>query len=140
MQLLKQLLEMSRTESTVSRDIISRMFHKIGINATIVWSTHFLEDLIDLRPTRQDNISQQELINAFSKVCNTYGKKIWLRSDPIKDRYLIQDTETLLNIVVQISLIGENRYRIVGVTVMRKDPRAFKSDNFSHKLVATLTV
>lgn len=125
--LLQDIMEMSGQEASIVRSIIFNTFKKYNVSDVLL-GVHFRERLQD----REEQVSAQEIINAFIKARDKYGASIFdIPPGHSEKTWVVQDFETNLNIPIVVRLDARtNKYHIHGTTIMRKKPSSFKFDNF----------
>lgn len=117
MELLKQLMEMSRDDFSGMRSVASRIFAEYGV--TVKFVPHFLERSI----TRDATVTLQDITHALQKFKQKkHAQIIAAKERGMVGDIVLKDLSTNTNIVFQMNF---PRNEFVFKTVMRKDPRNF---------------
>lgn len=124
---VKDLFEMSYQDLRDAEYVIEYLFKDLGLD--VVWTTHF----IDRIEGREADVSKEELIGTFKKMKEKYGPRLLAAKDRHNEFVgILKDLATDLNIPFAIDFNkrnpANNKYRLRGITIMRKDPRTFRSN------------
>lgn len=124
---LVDLYEMSYRDLKDAEYIIEYLFKDLGLD--VVWTTHFVERI----EGREADVSKEELIEAFKKMKLKYGQRLMLARDKQEEFVgVLKDLAADLNIPFAIDFDkkrpGQNKYKLRGITIMRKNPAAFRSN------------
>jgi hypothetical protein len=123
MKLLRQLLEMSKIESSSLKSLIEHMF-KSMVKLDVSMGMHIRnERLVD----REQDVTLQEVLGVFKKARDKYGLTLFnIPPSQQSNVWILKDPASQLNIVIKISFKpNQNKYFLEGITIMRKDPRKF---------------
>lgn len=120
------LEEMSKDDRPQAIGGLIALFDKYGISVTPILTRHFQDRLW----SREKSITVDELLVSFSKALANHHEQIFsqLKHDG-KFAGVIKDYASNLNIVFTLENPVEtptgNKYRLYGITVMRKQPNQF---------------
>lgn len=125
---LKELYEMSYQDLRYAEQIIDRLFHDLGID--VEWSTHFVDRL----EGREQDVTREELVLAFKKLREKYSRRLLSAKDRQREFVaVLKDMASDLNIPFSIDYNKvnpeNNKYVMRGITIMRKNPRDFKTSH-----------
>ena len=121
---LKDLYEMSMQDLRDAERVIEYLFKDLGLD--VVWSTHFKDRV----QGREADVTKYELADAFKKLKEKYGARlIAARNNHNEFVGILKDLATELNIPFAIHFDRKNplnnKYKLHGITIMRKDPKRF---------------
>lgn len=127
MKLKDIIIEMSMVDLRSAEYAIEGLFKELALD--VVWSTHFKERILD----REANMQAPELVDAFRKLKEKYGDRLQqARDDHERFVGVLKDISSELNIPFAIDFDRKdprnNKYRMRGITIMRKQPTRFKTN------------
>lgn len=126
-EIAKLLREMSMQDLRDAEYVIEYLFKDLGLD--VVWTTHFKERI----EGRESDVTKEELIGAFQKMKNKYGQRLVMARDNHREFVgILKDLAADLNIPFAIDFDRRNplnnKYKLRGITIMRKDPKRFVSN------------
>lgn len=140
--LSSSLTEMSVTDLRTAESLIERFFRDLSID--VEWSKHFVARVLD--GGREEDVTVVELADAFAKMKRKYGQQLLqARNDHRQFLGVLQDIGRKLNIVFNIDFQGgsstlPNKYLLHGITIMRKSPWQFRSNQQGGKILRVESV
>lgn len=126
---LIDLQEMSMQDLKDAERVIEYLFKNLHLD--VVWTTHFIDRVSD--GGREEDVTKFELAGAFQKMRDKYGQRLLQARNNHKEFVaILKDLAADLNIPFAIDFDRKNpqnnTYRLRGITIMRKDPKAFKAN------------
>lgn len=126
------LKEMSQS---TARDVESRL-NTIVANTPfdIVFTNHFYDRLAG----RESSVTPDELVSSFEKFFRKFHETLTTMADKTHAEIavILKDYASKLNIPLEIEAGKKDRmgkYTILGITIMRKNPRDFRSSGTGEK-------
>lgn len=121
---LKDLYEMSMQDLHDAEYVIEYLFKDLGLD--VIWTTHFKDRI----QGREADVTKFELAGAFQKMKEKYGERLKVaRANHQQFVGVLKDLATELNIPFAIDFDHRNplnnKYKLRGITIMRKDPKTF---------------
>lgn len=131
MKLNNIILETPINDIELAQKEINKLFNAIGL--TVQFSKHFRDRIRNGSPeAREIDITATDLISAFAKLKQQYGKQLYqARARPKEFIGLLKDVSTNLNIPFSIDydLISKKMHVLNAITIMRK--RVFGNDAYN---------
>ncbi len=126
--LLRDLYEMSMQDLRDAERVIEWLFKDLKLD--VVWTSHFVDRVTD-QGGREADVTKFELADAFKKMKERYGDRlIKARNNHKEFVAILKDMASDLNIPFAIDFDRRtpynNKYRLRGITIMRKDPQKFR--------------
>lgn len=123
----KSLHEMSAQDLQDAERVIEYLFKDLKLD--VVWTTHFKDRI----QGREADVTKFELAGAFQKMKEKYGQRLTdARNSHQEFVGVLKDLATELNIPFAIDFDRRNslnnKYKLRGITIMRKDPKRFVSN------------
>jgi hypothetical protein len=125
---LADLHEMSMQDLRDAERVIEWMFK--DLNLDVVWTTHFVDRVSD-EGGREATVTKFELADAFKRMKEKYGNRLLQAKNNHREFVgILKDMAADLNIPFAIDFDRRNplnnKYRLRGITIMRKDPKRFR--------------
>jgi len=119
--------EMSMQDLRDAEYVIEYLFKDLGID--VIWTTHFKDRI----QGREDSVTKFELAGAFKKMKERYGDRLVAARNNHKEFVgVLKDLASELNIPFSIEFDRRNppnnKYKLRGITIMRKDPKRFRAN------------
>jgi hypothetical protein len=128
---LQELLEMSNTEISVLSGLIQRIFKSLVPVEVVTSGPSQHSHLVDRLTGREAEVTLPEVTSAFTKAKQVAGMELFnIPEDQTQIKWIIKDTESNLNIVVDVFAHPRipGKFVIKCVTIMRKDCHKFGCD------------
>lgn len=121
---LQDLHEMSMQDLQDAERVIEYLFKHLNLD--VVWTTHFKDRI----QGRESDVTKFELAGAFQKMKEKYGERLLAARENHREFVgVLKDLATELNIPFAIDFDRKNslnnKYKLRGITIMRKDPKTF---------------
>ena len=114
----------SPEELTTLEQYLDQLMRPVGLN--VEFTRHFIERLLG----RESGVTVPEIINAFAKLKNKYKKRLISAKKKPDYEAVLKDFDRELNIV-----FGIDGNELNNITIMRKPPREFKTNNFRSEVL-----
>jgi len=120
----ESLHEMSAQDLQDAERVIEYLFKHLNLD--VVWTTHFKDRI----QGRESDVTKYELAGAFQKMKEKYGERLLAARENHREFVgVLKDLATELNIPFAIDFDRKNslnnKYKLRGITIMRKDPKTF---------------